>query len=177
MQCKPGVSPAHPQPWSPSTSPTPPPSTPERHARPNPSQIWAGLQRKVRSAQEFVPLITACTVLAEKAPSGTGNHTITREVVFKSNPDKPVREECVHYAPSRVDFRQQDGSTISNVVSRDGEGELMMTYVFEWRHPEVKEEDESEVEKLRESHWKTAKMAVEGSINTIRRLVKEGEIQ
>ncbi|KAK7943374.1 uncharacterized protein PG986_012487 [Apiospora aurea] len=143
-----------------------------------PSQIWTGLQRKVRSAQEFVPLITACTVLPEETPSGTGNnHTVTREVVFRSNPDRPVREECVHYAPCRVDFRQQDGSTISNVVSRDGEGDLMMTYVFEWRHPEVKEEDEGEVEKLRELHWKTAKMAVEGSINTIRRLVKEGEIQ
>ncbi|KAK8044355.1 hypothetical protein PG993_004379 [Apiospora rasikravindrae] len=143
-----------------------------------PTQIWRGLERKVRAAQEFVPLITSCTVLSETTPEKTGNFTITREVVFKSQPDQPVREECVHYAPSRVDFAQADGSTISNVVSRDGQGELWMTYVFEWRHPGVEEEgNEKKVEELREGHWKTAKMAVEGSINTIRRLVKEGEIQ
>lgn len=124
-----------------------------------PPQVWAGLQRKVRAAQEFVPLISACTVLSETSASEseTGNHTITREVVFKSRPDKPVREECVHYAPSRVDFRQEDGSTISNVVSRDPEGGLMMTYVFEWRHPEVAERSD-EGEKLRESHWKVSKI-------------------
>ncbi|KAK7932189.1 hypothetical protein PG985_002901 [Apiospora marii] len=138
-----------------------------------PAQVWAGLQRKVRAAHEFVPLISGCSVLSESEKEG--NHTITREVIFKSQPDKPVREECVHYAPCRVDFRQEDGSTISNVVSRDPRGELVMTYVFEWRHPGV--EEEMEVEGLRESHWKTAKMAVEGSINTIRRLVKDGEIQ
>ncbi|KAK8131186.1 hypothetical protein PG984_007624 [Apiospora sp. TS-2023a] len=140
-----------------------------------PAQVWAGLQRKVRAAHEFVPLISACSVLSEASEKG-GNHTVTREVVFKSQPEKPVREECVHYAPCRVDFRQEDGSTISNVVSRDPNGELVMTYVFEWRHPGV-EEGSGEEEKLREGHWKTAKMAVEGSINTIRRLVKDGEIQ
>ncbi|KAK6850661.1 hypothetical protein PG987_000295 [Apiospora arundinis] len=162
------------------TSPINPPSGPGPTL--TPSQIWAGLQRKVRAAHEFVPLITSCTVLSESAPpsskhSATANTTVVREVVFRSQPDKPVREECVHYPPSRVDFRQEDGSTISNVVSRDGEGALMMTYVFEWRHPEVAEGDEKRVEELRESHGKTAKMAVEGSINTIRRLVKDGEIK
>ena len=119
-----------------------------------PSQVWAGLQRKVRAAHEFVPLITSCSVLSE---SGA---TTTREVVFKTQPEKPVREECVHYAPSRVDFRQEDGSTISNVVSRDADGALMMTYVFEWRHPDVSETEQGgEVERLRESHWKVSKQA------------------
>ncbi|KAK8070047.1 hypothetical protein PG994_006663 [Apiospora phragmitis] len=142
-----------------------------------PAQTWAGLQRKVRRAHEFVPLITSCTVLSESEDSGGKPTTVVREVVFQSQPDKPVREECVYYPSTRVDFRQDDGSTISNVVSRDAAGNLVMTYVFEWRHPEVSEEgDADEVEKLRESHWKTARMAVEGSINTIRRLVKDGEI-
>lgn len=129
-----------------------------------PPQVWAGLQRKVRAAHEFVPLISACTVLSESEAGAEGNHTITREVVFKSQPDKPVREECVHYAPCRVDFRQEDGSTISNVVSRDPQGGLVMTYVFEWRHPGVSGESAGEVEGLREGHWKVSKSFPRGCV-------------
>jgi hypothetical protein len=129
------------------------------------SQVWAGLKRKVRNAQEFVPLIVACEVLSEtEAEKG---FTVVRQVKFKEgqgpNGDgKPVKEVCVHYAPCRVDFEQENGSTISNVVSTGPDGELMMTYAFEWRHPSVAagspdaktlEEAHTKVGVFLEEHW------------------------
>lgn len=133
------------------------------------AQIWTGLKRKVRRAYEFVPVIVDCKVISED-----GDTTI-REATFKGNP-KPVREVCVHLAPSRVDFKQEDGSNISNIVSKGPDGSLQMTYAFEWRHPDITAGSEEETQ-LREKYEKLSKVAVEGSIDTIRRLVKEGEIQ
>ncbi|KAI6089792.1 DUF1857-domain-containing protein [Hypoxylon rubiginosum] len=146
-------------------------------------QVWAGLQRKVRRAQDFVPIIEECNVLSEETEPRTGNLAVTREVRFKAGFEPSagaggalVRETCVHFAPCRVDFEQPDGSTISNIVSAGPDGELLMTYAFEWRYPDVKEGSE-EAKALEEKSWKTAKTAVHGSIDTIRRLVKDGEIQ
>lgn len=106
-------------------------------------QIWIGLKRKVRRAQEFVPVIVACEVLSEE-----GN-TVVRQATFKSEDptketDDPVKEVCVHLPPSRVDFKQEDGSTISNIVSKDTDGDLFMTYSFEWRHTKVQEGSQEE---------------------------------
>ncbi|KAI1490716.1 hypothetical protein F5X96DRAFT_669411 [Biscogniauxia mediterranea] len=152
------------------------------------SQVWAGLQLKVRRAQDFVPVIEACVVLSEDREPGTGNARVVREVRF-ANKDKDkdgkgeekegrrtVRETCVHYAPCRVVFEQPDGSTVINVVGRGPGGELLLSYVFEWRHPDV-EEGSARARELEEGHWKVAKMAVESSIDSIRRFVQEGKIQ
>ncbi|KAI8963602.1 DUF1857-domain-containing protein [Daldinia sp. FL1419] len=146
-------------------------------------QVWAGLQRKVRRAQDFVPIIEECNVLSEETSQEGGDLKIVREVRFTAGqePDSGsggrfVKEVCTHYPPCRVDFGQPDGSNISNIVGEGPDGELLMTYAFEWRYPNVKERSE-EAKKLEERSWKTAKMAVHGTIDTIRRLVKEGEIQ
>ncbi|KAK3934145.1 DUF1857-domain-containing protein [Diplogelasinospora grovesii] len=146
------------------------------------AQVWAGLQRKVRHAQEFVPVIVECGVLSEeKDPSKDDVVVVTRTVRFKpgAGPGGQVKEVCKHYAPCRVDFYQQDGTTISNFVASGPSGEpedLHMTYMFEWRHPDV-EAGSEEAKKMEEAHRKTAKMAVESSIETIRRLVKEGKLE
>ncbi|KAI1459445.1 DUF1857-domain-containing protein [Annulohypoxylon moriforme] len=148
----------------------------------NHAQVWAGLKRKVLRAQDFVPIIEECIVLVEEEDHLSGNLTVTREVRFKTGSEPAagsggalVREVCAHFAPSRVDFKQPDGSTVSNIVSEGPEGQLMMTYVFEWRYPNVKEGSDEAIE-LEERSWKTARMAVHGTIDTIRRLVKDGEI-
>ncbi|ETS86877.1 hypothetical protein PFICI_00705 [Pestalotiopsis fici W106-1] len=140
----------------------------------NQAQIWAGLERKVRHAEEFVAIIVACDVVSE-GQTAKGFSTVTRDVTFKGAP-APVREVCTHYAPSRVDFEQDNGSFISNIVSKGPDGELLMTYSFAWAHPDLAD-GSPEVEKLEADHWKTAKIAVEGSINTIRRLVNDKTIQ
>jgi hypothetical protein len=65
----------------------------------NQAQIWAGLQRKIRFAQEFVPVIESCKVL-EESEGGT----VTREVVFKKGmgPKDRAKEVCRGFWPSWV---------------------------------------------------------------------------
>ncbi|KAI1131262.1 hypothetical protein F5Y10DRAFT_80454 [Nemania abortiva] len=143
------------------------------------AQVWEGLKMKVRRAQDFVPAITECQVLSEETlPSG--ELQITRQVQFVSTTAHSsggwVKEVCVHYDPCRVVFKQEDGSTVTNIISKDANGELIMSYVFEWRHADVSEGSER-ASQLEEAHWKMAKMAVESSINTIRRMLTEGKIQ
>lgn len=121
-------------------------------------QVWAGLKRKVRRAQEFVPVIVACEVLQEDEVEG--KERVFRKVQFAappgSQPSAPIKETCVHYPPSRVDFEQENGSTISNIVSTGPAGELLMTYSFEWKHPDV-EEGSAKATELEESHWKVGR--------------------
>ncbi|KAH7184886.1 uncharacterized protein B0J16DRAFT_414318 [Fusarium flagelliforme] len=140
-------------------------------------QVWKGLQRKVRKAHEFVAPILKCEVLSEEQTE-TGTR-VTRQVTFdkavRGDDDAAVKEVVHEFAPSRVDFRQPDGSNIFNVVSVDQDGNLVMTYAFEWRHPELDQGSEK-VKQLREKYSKMAKGAVDGSINTIRQLVKDGEL-
>lgn len=82
---------------------------------------------------------------------------------------------------AQVDFFQPDGSTISNIISAGpgGEeaGDLNMTYAFEWLHPEVDAKDEEGVRALKEKHAGTAKMAVEKSIEAMRKMVVDGRIK
>lgn len=78
----------------------------------------------------------------------------------------------------QVDFHQADGSVISNVISDGPSGEpsdLYMTYAFQWLHPDV-EAGGAKAEELMKGHKATAKMAVDKSIEAIRRLVNEGKI-
>ncbi|KAH6844589.1 hypothetical protein B0I37DRAFT_446606 [Chaetomium sp. MPI-CAGE-AT-0009] len=142
-----------------------------------PAQVWTGLQYKVRRAEKFVPVITACQVLSEEQ-AGDGTHVITRLATFRAGAGPKgggtVREECRLYAPCRIDFLQEDGTMVGNYVSSGPGGELMMTYVFEWRVEGVEEGGERARE-LEGEYVKMAKIAVEGSIDTIRKIVK-GEI-
>jgi hypothetical protein len=62
-------------------------------------QVWKGLQRKIRRAQDFVPPIEGCDVVEEK------DNEVVREAHFKAfmgNPPKTVREVCKSYYPSKV---------------------------------------------------------------------------
>ncbi|KAM0230382.1 hypothetical protein ACHAPO_009377 [Fusarium lateritium] len=141
------------------------------------AQVWKGLQRKVRKAHEFVAPILSCEVINEEETE-TGTKVI-RQVTFdkdaRGDADAVVEEIVYEFAPSRVDFRQPDGSKIFNIVSVDKDGNLIMTYAFEWRHAELKAESEK-VKEQRQKYSKMAKIAVHGSIDTIRQLVKDGEI-
>jgi hypothetical protein len=114
----------------------------------SPAQIWAGLQRKIRFAQEFVPVIESCEVLEEK------DGVVTREVVFKKGmgPKDRAKEVVRGFWPSWVDFEQEDGSHIKNIISDGADGGLYMTYAFEFRLPGVQEgseQAEKEVQRLK----------------------------
>lgn len=51
------------------------------------------------------------------------------------------------------------------------EGELYLTYVFEWRHPHM---EGKELEAAKERERKMAETAVPGSVEAMRRLVRKG---
>ncbi|KAL2115243.1 hypothetical protein VTJ04DRAFT_10906 [Mycothermus thermophilus] len=141
--------------------------------RPN-SSITAD---KTSAADTSAPgTTTAANTGSNSGPDGDQDgpeEVITRRVTF--HPDsapkkKTVVEVCKLYPPRRVDFVQEDGTVIQNFVGDGPEGEMFLTYAFEWRVPGVAEgEDKKRVE---EGFWRTAKMAVEGSIDTIRAIAK-----
>jgi len=62
-------------------------------------QVWKGLQRKVRFAQEFVPVIESCKVLEER-----DDGTVVRDVKFKEGkgPKPQARETVREHYPSWV---------------------------------------------------------------------------
>ncbi|KAF2773100.1 DUF1857-domain-containing protein [Teratosphaeria nubilosa] len=148
-------------------------------------QIWRGLQRKVRRAQDFVPIIKACDVVEEK-----GNE-VTRIAHFEQGGKKrEVKEVCKSYYPTMalktsiapiprsVDFHQPNGAVITNTVS-DGPGltenEYHMTYTSEWRDESVAEGSD-EHKKFFEDKVQMAKMAVHSSIEALRRMAQVGEL-
>ncbi|GAB7358026.1 hypothetical protein MBLNU230_g0191t1 [Neophaeotheca triangularis] len=138
-------------------------------------QVWKGLQRKVRRAQDFVPVITGTDVVEDKGDE------VVRVAHFKAmhgQPEREVREVCRSFWPTKVDFHQDSGAVISNVVS-SGESleanDLNMTYVFEWRYPDV-EEGSEKAESLFKEHTEGAKMAVHSSIEALRRMGQAGEL-
>ncbi|KAI8934007.1 hypothetical protein NX059_008776 [Plenodomus lindquistii] len=143
------------------------------------AQIWAGLQRKIRFAQEFVPVIESCTVLSEEDEGDQGT-VVTREVKFKegAGPKESAREVVRGFWPSWVDFEQEDGSHIRNIISSGSSGEehdLYMTYSFEFRFPKI-ERGSPEAEKELARLKGMAKKAVDMSIEAMRAMVMDGRI-
>jgi hypothetical protein len=51
----------------------------------------------------------------------------------------------------------------------------MLTYSFEWKHPDI-EDGSPKVKVLIDRHSKTAKMAVDKTIDHLRKLVQEGKL-
>ncbi|KAF2117704.1 hypothetical protein BDV96DRAFT_489804 [Lophiotrema nucula] len=140
------------------------------------AQVWQGLQRKIRYAQEFVPVIESCEVLSDE------NGVVDRFVKFKKGlgPRDEAREKVIGFEPAWVDFGQDDGTHIRNIVSDGPSGELEdlnMTYMFEFRLPNVAAEDKEAVEKELARLKGMSKKAVESSIEVIREMVKDGRIK
>jgi len=81
-----------------------------------------------------------------------------------------------HIEKHQVDFFQPDGSTISNIISEGPSHDLNMTYAFEWLHPDVPADDAAKIEELRQKYYGIAQMAVEKSIECLRRLAGEGKL-
>ncbi|KAH8811304.1 hypothetical protein F5884DRAFT_781741 [Xylogone sp. PMI_703] len=136
------------------------------------SQIWAGLLLKIRSGETFVPNAIESTTVVTEGTDPFENPVTTRDVIFIEGKRK-VREVVTAYADARVDFLQPDGSKVSNIISEGAEGELYMTYVFEWRHSGVSSE-ELAVHRVKEKTM--AQMAVQDTIKIMRELAKTGSL-
>lgn len=66
-------------------------------------QVWQGLQRKIRRAQDFVPVITSTDVLEER----DGGNEVVRVAHFRAGGPhgaaaKDVREVCKSFWPVKV---------------------------------------------------------------------------
>ncbi len=128
------------------TSPINPPG-----AQPILSQerAWAGLARKSREPQEFVPVVASFEVLSET--------DITVEGVVKYKPGvahgRKLRNVCTLTAPCRLDYAIENGSSAVNIISKGGGGEedLYLTFMFSWDPPDL-DDGTPEVTSVRESH-------------------------
>ncbi|CZR70203.1 uncharacterized protein PAC_20104 [Phialocephala subalpina] len=135
------------------------------------SQVWAGLLLKIRSAETFTAKAIESTTVLSESVDAEGNPVTEREIVFRADHRK-AKDTVTVYEDSRVDFVQSDGSKIFNVLSEGAEGELFLTYVFEWRHPGVGAEE------LKAFKDKEIKMgnAVKETVDVMRELVVKGEL-
>ena len=85
------------------------------------AQIWNGLQRKIRRAQDFVPVISGCKVLEDN------DNVVVREAYFTiggvpGQSGKSVREVCKSYEPTKVckpAVRQLCFNMFAGVTRRD----------------------------------------------------------
>ncbi|RMZ83005.1 hypothetical protein DV737_g1763, partial [Chaetothyriales sp. CBS 132003] len=143
------------------------------------SQIWSGLERKIKAGQDFVGgAITATDIIKEYRTEKTDLPVTVREVVFANAAMGRVTETCIAFYPMKVEFHQNNGSKVQNVISQGAGGseDLYMTYTFEWQHPELEGKDE-ELKKKYEQEEALAKVAVESTIKVMREMVKDGRIK
>ncbi len=68
-----------------------------------------------------------------------------------------------------------NASKVLNIVSTGPEGELFLTFTFEWEHDEIKEGSEEALKKQKQ-YQHSAPKGVVGMINATRRMVKEGKL-
>ncbi|OAP62375.1 hypothetical protein AYL99_04578 [Fonsecaea erecta] len=142
------------------------------------SQIWQGLERKIRAGQDFVGGAILSTDVVSESTDSEGRPVTVREIVFRDG-NRRVKETCVAFEAMKVEFHQPDGSKVQNIISQGAGAEcedLYMTYTFEWLHPEC-EGDIKALEEKRQKETKIAKMAVEETIRVMREMVKDGRIK
>ena len=140
------------------------------------SQVWSCLEIKITSGETFVGTAIKNTAVLKTGTTEGGQKYTDREVNFSAG-NRKVQEHCVEFYPMKVEFHQQDGSRVMNIVSQGvgGEEDLYMTYTFEWLHPEL-EGDEEGLAKKREMQQKMSREAVESTIKVMRKMVSEGKV-
>ena len=75
----------------------------------------------------------------------------------------------------RVQFIMPDGSKVSNILADGPEGQLYLTYQFDWN---LSGDQDAEAQKATIQKWKTmSKTAIEGSLKAMRELVGDGTIK
>jgi len=86
-------------------------------------QVWKGLGIKARKPSTFVPVITSCEIVSD---DGTN---VVRRVQF--NNGDPVDEKIELHASTIAYFEiAATGQRITNIVSYDEDGELLLTFTF-----------------------------------------------
>ncbi|KIM41660.1 hypothetical protein M413DRAFT_444915 [Hebeloma cylindrosporum] len=128
-------------------------------------QVWKGLELKTREPKSFVAAITECEIISD-----TGNKVV-RRVRFGEAP-KTIEEVVELYKGTIAYFEAPElGGRITNLLSYDKDGEMVLTFSFANGIPGVSEgKPPSELNKMIGG-------VVEHTIERIRELVQGGVIQ
>ncbi|TFL03292.1 DUF1857-domain-containing protein [Pterulicium gracile] len=129
-------------------------------------QLWKGLERKVREPQLFVAAFESCEILSDDG------HKVR---IGFPGPGGPIHETCYIYPNSMIYF-EGDPIRVTNGVSYNESGELLLTYAFSNGIPgPFPREGLLEGETLQKA-IQSSGGAVEGTLKQIRKMVKEGEL-
>ncbi|RSL45707.1 hypothetical protein CEP51_016043 [Fusarium floridanum] len=93
-------------------------------------QLWQALQRKIRYPSEFVPVLSGCKVHRDE------NGIVDREV------ELDFGKWGKRHMHETIRFQQAEGSVSTNLISFHpsvSDTNLMLTYIFEWDWPTIKE--------------------------------------
>ena len=136
------------------------------------SDVWRGLVMKGENALPFVPVMEACDVIERGAENGAD--WLIREIRIGGN---AMREKVTFHPEHTVEFERLDGierGTILNEIL-DEDGELALRFTFTLSREDM--EDGSAAEKAyADSMEETYLKAVRSTIDTIRRLLAEGQL-
>ncbi|OSX63063.1 hypothetical protein POSPLADRAFT_1046397 [Postia placenta MAD-698-R-SB12] len=141
-------------------------------------QLYQGLLVKAREPSRFVSAISTCKVLRENT---TG---LLREVQFKGHP-APVHEDVTYYPPAQLTFMMTDPATgahraqITNLISTmptTRGPELVLTFAFAWG-PVGELDTGADADALEHERREMAEEAIAHTLNVIREMVKNQEIQ
>ena len=130
-------------------------------------QAFEALRVKARAPGKFVAAIAQCDVL-EETPT-----TLKRKVALKNGAE--MVEDVVFYKPTLVEFKSNTGVQVNNILAKDSDDNLCMTFTFVWPLPDI--EPGSEAEATRHAAFKAGgKEAVEQSIKVTLELLEEGKL-
>ncbi|GLB44660.1 putative DUF1857-domain-containing protein [Lyophyllum shimeji] len=131
------------------------------------AQVWKGLGIKARNPQTFVPMITSSTVVSDDGKN------VVRSVSF--NNGEPIIEKIELHESTIAYFEiEATGLRITNLLSYDADGELVLTFSFANGIPGFTDgEPLPEPKELN----KIIGAGVERSIERIREMFREGTIE
>jgi len=119
------------------------------------AQAWAGLARKVKRPQDFVPAIESSEILSEA--DGVVSYVAYFKPGLPLGHGQTIKGTCWLSPPCRLHYEMEDGSTSDNIISvgpgRSGDAapELFLTFVYGWEHPEL-EAGSAEAKEAEEMH-------------------------
>ncbi|KAJ1306012.1 hypothetical protein OPQ81_010727 [Rhizoctonia solani] len=131
------------------------------------AQAFKALRHKVVEPMPFVPVIASCDVL-EESPT-----YIKRKVALKTGLE--MTEDVDLYAPSIVTFKSNTGAFITNLISENAEGTLLLTFTFSMPLPGIEPGSEAEESRKKEME-EASKGAVAQSLKATLQMFEEGKL-
>ncbi|KAG8742317.1 hypothetical protein FRC10_001676 [Ceratobasidium sp. 414] len=131
-------------------------------------QAFEALRVKCREPMKFVPVIVGCEVL-EETPI-----FIKRKATMSDG--KVMAEDIDLYAPTLVTFKADTGAYVTNLISENAEGNLLLTFTFSFPVPgHLKAGSEGETV-WKKGVFEMAKGAVGNSLKTTLEMFEAGKL-